>query len=126
MSVGSWRTSSQVKPKRSTLRSTCGPPPVSTRPDSSVYGYDVYRDGNYLGFTPNPRYQDGTVSSHSSYNYQVLAYDPSHNASALSAPLGVGTSGSSTPVSTTTSVSSGSVDTTTMSSADLLAALGFH
>ncbi|HEX5454688.1 MAG TPA: glycoside hydrolase family 16 protein [Stellaceae bacterium] len=98
----------------------------SSDPDSSVYGYDVYRDGNYLGFTPNPNYQDGTVSPQGSYNYQVLAYDPSRNVSALSAPLGVSTSGSSTPVSTTTSVSSGPVDTTTMSSADLLAALGFH
>jgi serralysin len=48
-----------------------------------VYGYDLYRDGTYLGFAATPGYSD-TVVAGSTHSYQVLAYDAAHNASALS------------------------------------------
>ncbi|HEX5452740.1 MAG TPA: hypothetical protein VFX06_03010 [Stellaceae bacterium] len=70
---------------------------ASTDPDSAVYGYDVYRNGNYLGFSATTSYADNTVAANTSYDYQVLAYDPSHNASVLSAGLSVYTGGDNTP-----------------------------
>jgi chitodextrinase len=73
---------------------------ASTDPDSAVYGYDVYRNGSYLGFSASARYADQTVAPGTSYNYQVLAYDPSHNASALSSGLAVTTGGGTTTTTT--------------------------
>jgi hypothetical protein len=55
----------------------------------AVYGYDVYRNGAYLGFTATPSYRDTAVTPGVSYSYRVLAYDAAHNVSALSAPLTV-------------------------------------
>jgi hypothetical protein len=65
---------------------------ASSDPDSAVYGYDVYRNGTYLGFSATPAYVDKSVVANTAYTYQVLAYDSAHNASALSLPLTVTTS----------------------------------
>jgi chitodextrinase len=55
--------------------------------NTSVYGYDVYRNGAYLGFSATPNYKDTTVVAGTTYSYQVLAYDPARNVSAFSVAL---------------------------------------
>lgn len=62
---------------------------ASTEEGNPSIGYDVYRDGNYLGFSATTAYDDGSLAAGSFHTYQVLAYDPSHNMSALSAGVGV-------------------------------------
>jgi hypothetical protein len=68
----------------------------STDPDSGLFGYDIYRNGTYRSFSATPSYADKTVAADTTYTYQVLAYDASHNISPLSSPLTVVTPGCGT------------------------------
>jgi len=73
---------------------------------SSPITYDVYRDGTYLNFSTATSYKDSTVTAGKDYKYQVLAYDPARNLSALSTAITV-TAGTGTvpPTSDTTAPS---------------------
>lgn len=74
----------------------------STDRENNLYGYDVYRNGTYNGFSATPAYADKTVAANTAYSYQVLAYDSSRNASALTSPLTVTTSNFQIGASVTT------------------------
>ncbi|MCU7934899.1 MAG: fibronectin type III domain-containing protein [Candidatus Thiodiazotropha sp. (ex Dulcina madagascariensis)] len=59
--------------------------------ESSVVGYEVYRDDQKVGSSQQPSYSDAGLEAGVSYRYQVLALDSAQNRSALSDPLAVTT-----------------------------------
>jgi len=59
--------------------------------DWAVAGYRVYRDGEQIGLAQTTHYTDTDILAHTSYIYEVSAYDMSGNESALSQPLTVTT-----------------------------------
>lgn len=67
--------------------------PVSTGVSAQPTGYDVYRDGVWIGAAgaTDPSFTDRSVSSSTTYGYQVAARDRAANVSALSAVLQVTT-----------------------------------
>ena len=68
---------------------------ASTGP-SGIGHYAILRNGSALASTPNLSYQDGTTAPNTTYSYNVVAYDPSGNASSPSTTVSVNT-GSCTP-----------------------------
>ncbi len=59
-----------------------------------VTGYRVYRDGNEVGSLPGSLFTDYTVSSGTTYQYYVRAFDAAGNLGPASATVSVTTSGS--------------------------------
>jgi glycosidase len=55
--------------------------------DSSLYGYEVLRDGRYLGRVTGTSFTDVEVDQGASYAYAVRSVDTSFNRSAPSAPV---------------------------------------
>lgn len=55
--------------------------------NDKVNDYEIYRDGQFIAQTQNLNNVDAGVSPSTTYQYQVLATDPSGNKSALSAPV---------------------------------------
>jgi pullulanase len=53
--------------------------------------YAVLRNGAALAITSNLSYQDGTAAANATYSYEVVAYDPSGNASSPSTAVSVST-----------------------------------
>jgi chitodextrinase len=51
----------------------------------SVAGYDIYRNGTIVATTTNLTYNDIGLTASTTYQYNIAAYDPSGNESALSA-----------------------------------------
>lgn len=60
--------------------------------NDQVNDYEIYRDGQFIAQTQNLTNVDAGVSAATTYQYQVLATDPSGNKSALSAPVSATTS----------------------------------
>lgn len=54
-----------------------------------IGGYDVYRNGSYVGATAGTSYTDGGLSTFGTYSYTVAAYDTSGTQSAQSAAASV-------------------------------------
>lgn len=52
--------------------------------DTGIDGYNVYRDGGYLTTVSDTRYTDFAVSPNATHSYQISAFDPARNFSALS------------------------------------------
>ncbi len=65
--------------------------------DYGVVGFEVYRDGAFIGTSTTSSYVDNTVSASTSYSYQVLAYDAADNKSGLSNALSVATRNAEAP-----------------------------
>ncbi|WP_146250266.1 polysaccharide lyase family 8 super-sandwich domain-containing protein [Paenibacillus flagellatus] len=63
--------------------------------DTAVAGYEVYRDGEKVADVRSPDYIDASLASGVTYTYTVVAYDPSGNRSAASAPVSAATLGGS-------------------------------
>ena len=63
---------------------------ASTGP-AGIDHYAVLRNGSALATTSNLSYQDGTAAANTTYSYDVVAYDPSGNASNPSAAVSVST-----------------------------------
>ncbi len=55
--------------------------------DFGVSGYNVYRDGVFVGETATNSYLDGGLTAGTTYSYQVTAFDATPNESARSAAL---------------------------------------
>ena len=53
--------------------------------------YGLFRNGTTLATTSNLSYQDGSAASNTTYSYEVVAYDPSGNASNPSTSVSVST-----------------------------------
>lgn len=63
--------------------------------DVGLAGYRVYRDGNWVGTTTSPSFEDSDLGYGTTYTYTVLAFDGADNFSASSAAINI-TSGPST------------------------------
>jgi chitodextrinase len=63
-----------------------------------VTGYQVYRDGTFIGSTAATTYSDTTVSGSTTYSYTVAASDAAGNHSPPSAPASVTTPGGTASV----------------------------
>jgi hypothetical protein len=59
--------------------------------NTSVTGYEVFRDGVKIGISPTPAYTDTGLKAAASYMYHVIAYDAAQNKSAASTELRVTT-----------------------------------
>ena len=59
--------------------------------NTSVAGYEVFRDGVKIGTTTTPAYTDSNLKAATDYAYYVVAYDAAQNKSAASAELRVTT-----------------------------------
>ena len=62
-----------------------------TDADSTVAGYQIYRDGNVINTTTATSYTDNTVSAGTTYTYTVAAYNAAGVPSAQSLPVTVTT-----------------------------------
>jgi chitodextrinase len=60
---------------------------ASTDPDSSVAGYNIYRNGSQVGTTAGTSYSDTGLSANTTYSYTVSANDPEGNVSAQSSAV---------------------------------------
>ncbi|WGD37120.1 lytic polysaccharide monooxygenase [Lysinibacter sp. HNR] len=56
-----------------------------------VAGYDIYRDGTFVGSSTTTSYTDKPLQAETKYTYTVVAYDRAGNKSPASAPLTVTT-----------------------------------
>ncbi len=55
--------------------------------DTSVVGYEVYRDQVLIGTTPYPQFIDANLDNNQTYSYTIVAFDSAGNSSAPSAPV---------------------------------------
>jgi chitodextrinase len=64
--------------------------------DTGVAGYDVYRNGTFIGSTTFTSYSDIELAGSTAYKYTVKAYDPAGNVSAASSSASITTGASET------------------------------
>ena len=97
---------------------------ASTDPDSAVAGYRVERNGVVIATVTGTNYSDTTVSAGTTYNYNVLAYDPSNNVSSpsntatVTTPTIADTTPPTTPGNLTASTSGAQVNLSWTASTD--------
>jgi chitodextrinase len=60
--------------------------------DSQLSGYQVFRDGNQVGFSTTPTFTDSNLNASTTYSYAVRAIDANNNTSPFTTPVSVTTS----------------------------------